>query len=115
MALGSRLREQADAAAVAGHLVSARGGYLRAAEYFQQAFFFHRDNLNGPHLRATYRASVQAFRAALPLLSHPAWVRSGRWPGYLFTLTHPLMLLAVRAAAAAGSAPNADYGCLPKR
>lgn len=40
-AFGSRLTEQADAARDAGHRVSARGAYLRAAEYFRQAFFFH--------------------------------------------------------------------------
>jgi dienelactone hydrolase len=83
-AAGSRLTEQADAALAAGHAVSARGAYLRAAEYFRQAFFFHRDDLDGAELRAAYPASVQAFRAALPLLSHPARILSGALPGYLF-------------------------------
>lgn len=86
---GSRLTEQADAAAAAGHTVSARGAYLRAAEYFRQAFFFHRDDLEAAELRAAYPASVQAFRAALPLLGHPARVLSGTWPGYLFTPAGP--------------------------
>jgi alpha-beta hydrolase superfamily lysophospholipase len=88
-AFGSRLKEQADAAAAAGHAVSARGAYLRAAEYFRQAFFFHRDNLDGTQLRAAYHASVQAFRAALPLLQHSAWVLPSPWPGYLFTPAGP--------------------------
>lgn len=90
-AFGSRLKEQADAAMQAGHMVSARDAYLRAAEYFRQAFFFHRDDLDGKQLRAAYPASVAAFRAALPLLSHPARVLPGPWPGYLFTPAGPVL------------------------
>jgi pimeloyl-ACP methyl ester carboxylesterase len=88
-AFGSQLTEQADVALAAGHAVSARGAYLRAAEYFRQAFFFHRDDLDGPELRAAYPASVQAFRAALPLLGHPATVLSGAESGYLFAPAGP--------------------------
>ncbi len=88
-AFGSQLKEQADAAVEAGHLVSARGAYLRAAEYFRQAFFFHRDDLDGTALRAAYPASVQAFRAAMPLLGHPARALSGALSGYLFAPAGP--------------------------
>jgi hypothetical protein len=42
---GVRLVSRGDAAAKAGHAVSAWGAHLRAAEYFRQAFFFHRDDL----------------------------------------------------------------------
>lgn len=84
-AFGARLTAQADTAMQAGRTVSARGAYLRAAEYLRQAFFFHRDDLDGTELRSAYPACVRAFRAALPLLSHPGRVLSGRWPGYLFT------------------------------
>jgi len=80
----SRLVAQADAASAAGHRVSARDAYLRAAEYHRQAFFFHRDDLDGPELRASYPASVAAFRAALPLLAHPAAVLDGATAGYFF-------------------------------
>lgn len=76
----------------AGHRVSARGAYLRAAEYFRQAFFFHRDDLDGAELHAAYPASVQAFRAALPLLGHPATILSGNPSGYLFAPAGPAML-----------------------
>lgn len=89
-ALAARLRAQGDAAGAAGHTVSARGAYLRAAEYFRQAFFFHRDDLDSEELRAAYPASVQAFRAALPLLGHPARVLSGAVAGYLFTPPGPV-------------------------
>lgn len=80
----SRLVTQADAALAAGHTVSARDGNLRAAEYFRQAFFFHRDDLDGTELRTAYAASVGAFRAALPHWGRPARVLDGDAPGYLF-------------------------------
>jgi pimeloyl-ACP methyl ester carboxylesterase len=61
---------------------------LRAAEYFRQAFFFHRDNLDGAELRTAYASSVQAFRGALPLLDHRAEVLADGLSGYLFTPRH---------------------------
>lgn len=81
----ARLVGQADEAARAGHSVSARGCYLRAAEYFRQAFFFHRENLDGDELQSAYASSVRAFRSALGHLAHPGRVLSGSVSGYLFT------------------------------
>ncbi|MGA7418280.1 MAG: alpha/beta fold hydrolase [Acidimicrobiales bacterium] len=80
-----RLADQGQAALAVGHRVSARGALLRATEYYRQAFFFHRDNLDGEELRTAYRSSVQAFRAALPLLDHHAEVGPDGLSGYLFT------------------------------
>ncbi len=80
---GLRLVEQADAALVAGHPVSARSAYLRATEYLRQAFFFHRDNLDGNELQSAYTASVAA-RTRWDLLDAdlaavpPGRVESGR-------------------------------------
>jgi hypothetical protein len=85
----TRLVSQADDAAKAGHTVSARGAYLRAAEYFRQAFFFHRDNLDGTELRSAYSASVGAFRSALDHLDHPGRILPGPVPGYLFSPPAP--------------------------
>jgi hypothetical protein len=51
--------------------VSARRCYLRAVEYYRQAFYFSRDDLTRHDLHADYRAHVAAFRAAMPLLSGP--------------------------------------------
>lgn len=82
---GLRLVEQADAAAAAGHPVSARGAYLRAAEYLRNAFFFHRDNLDGQELRLAYGASVDAFGKAMPLMAHRTTRLQGTLSGYLFT------------------------------
>jgi Alpha/beta hydrolase family len=84
----SRLVSRADEAAKGGHRVSARGAYIRAAEYFRQAFFFHRENLNGSELQTAYAASVQAFRSALGYFSHPARILSGAVSGYLFAPSH---------------------------
>jgi len=82
----SRLVGHADVARHAAHPVSARGGYLRAAEYFRQAFFFHRDDLDATELRTAYAASVAAFGQALPLLDHPAEAFAGEgFSGYVFT------------------------------
>lgn len=75
---------QADEALAGGHPVSARGRYLRATEYYRQAFFWHRDDLAGTELTSAYAKSVAAFHAALPLLEHPASVVEGATPGYLF-------------------------------
>ena len=41
-AFADKLVQQANTALAAGHTVSARGCYLRAAEYYRQAFFWHR-------------------------------------------------------------------------
>jgi Esterase FrsA-like len=80
----TRLTMRGDEALSAGHPVSARGAYLRAAEYYRQAFFFHREDLDAPELRDSYGAAVRAFRAALELLDRPARVISDPYPGYLF-------------------------------
>ena len=86
-AFASQLTERADGAMGVDHLVSARDAYLRAAEYYRQAFFFHRDDLDGAELRTAYPASVKAFRAALPLLDHLARALSGELSGYLMVPT----------------------------
>ncbi|MGE3287365.1 MAG: alpha/beta hydrolase family protein [Pseudonocardia sp.] len=52
----------------AGDLAGARRAYLRANEYYRQAFFFARTDLDDPVLKATYPAHVDAFRRAVPLL-----------------------------------------------
>ena len=78
------LVQQADAALAAGHPVSARDCYLRAAEYYRQSFFWHRDDLDGKELTTAYAASVKAFRAALPLLDPQGHVLEGDTPGYLY-------------------------------
>jgi len=79
------LMAQASAADQAGHATSAASLRLRASEYYRQAFFWHRDDLDCKELRTAYRASVDAFRSALPDLPRPGRVVDGDTPGYLFT------------------------------
>jgi pimeloyl-ACP methyl ester carboxylesterase len=65
---GSDLRAKADAAERGGHSVTAGGYRLRATEYFRNASFFHRDDLDSDELQTAYRASRECFEAALPAL-----------------------------------------------
>ncbi|MCW2526198.1 MAG: dipeptidyl aminopeptidase/acylaminoacyl peptidase [Pseudonocardiales bacterium] len=58
---------EADASLAADDPISARKAYLRACEYYRQAFFFTRTNLDDPILHSAYTAHVNAFRAAMPL------------------------------------------------
>jgi dienelactone hydrolase len=67
-ALADRVLAEADASREAGDVVSARRAYLRASEYYRQAFFFARTDLDDAVLRSAYASHVGAFRAALPLL-----------------------------------------------
>jgi len=83
-----RLVQQGQSALRAGHRVSARSLLVRATEYYRQAFFFHRDDLDGKELRNAYGSSVKAFRDALPLLDYHAEVLQGDLSGYLFA-KHP--------------------------
>ena len=82
------LRERADAAAVAGHRVTARGAYLRACEYFRSAFFYLRGKLDDERLATCYEASRECFRAAAGLHEYPLEpielpIDSARYGGYL--------------------------------
>jgi hypothetical protein len=59
-------------ALTAGDRVSARNAFLRASEYYRQAFYFVRSDLDDPRLLDTYRAHVEAFTEARKLMDHPA-------------------------------------------
>lgn len=54
--------------------ISARKAYLRASEYYRQAFFYARVSLDNPILHSAYTAHVNAFRAAVPLLPYATTV-----------------------------------------
>lgn len=84
-AFANGLVTRGDRARGAGHSVSARNAYLRAAEYFRQAFFFHREDLDADKLRTAFANSVAAFGHALELSDHRARVLTGSLSGYLFT------------------------------
>jgi predicted alpha/beta-fold hydrolase len=83
-------RTAGGAANAAGSRVSARKAYLRASEYFRQAYYFIRTHIDDPRLVAAYHAHVETFIAATELMDHPA--EHVRIPyegttlsGYLFT------------------------------
>jgi dienelactone hydrolase len=68
-AAGEKAGAQAEASQKAGDLTGARRAFLRAAQYYGQAFFFARTDLDDPILHSAYPAQVAAFQAALPLPS----------------------------------------------
>ena len=68
--LADTVHAEGDESVDHGSIVSARGCYLRAAEYYRQAFFFARDDITRADLLDDYHAHVNAFRAAVPLLPH---------------------------------------------
>ena len=71
-----QVRAEADRLLTDGDTVSARRAYLRASEYYRQAFFFARTDLDDPILHIAYAAHVAAFQAAVPLLDHPTHLMS---------------------------------------
>lgn len=66
------VRDEADDSVDAGHLASGSECYLRASEYYRQAFYYIRDDLDSPVLLDTYAAHRASFLAALPALPFPA-------------------------------------------
>ncbi len=69
-------RAGADRSLGLGDRTSAARAYLRSSEYYRQATFWNRTNLDDPALRAAYTAHVETFRAALELLPYNAtWMR----------------------------------------
>lgn len=66
-ATATRCQERGEAALAAGRRVSARQAFLRATEYWRQAIYFVRHDLDDPRLQAGWAAHRAAFRRALPL------------------------------------------------
>jgi Esterase FrsA-like len=65
-------RTAGEAARTTGSRVTARHAFLRASEYFRQAYYFIRSDLDDPRLRSAYRGHVETFSAAAELMDHPA-------------------------------------------
>jgi hypothetical protein len=65
-------RQTAEQARASGERVSARHGFLRASEYYRQAFYYLRSDLDDQRLQDAYHAHVDTFRAATALMDHPA-------------------------------------------
>jgi len=76
-----QVRKEADASRDAGHLASATDCYLRASEYYRQAFFYARDDLDSARLRDAYAAHRASFRAAIPGLPGPCAIAAIPYQG----------------------------------
>ncbi|MEU0498863.1 alpha/beta fold hydrolase [Mycobacterium sp. NPDC006124] len=61
-------QELAEDALRGGHVVTARKAFLRASEYWRQAFFFIRHDLDDERLQRAWRQHRETFRSAVPLL-----------------------------------------------
>ncbi|UZF57732.1 alpha/beta hydrolase [Gordonia polyisoprenivorans] len=70
MARAETVRESAETAHVTGHLVTAHQSYLRASEYYRQAYYFLRADLDDQRLHDAYHAHCDTFRHAMELLPH---------------------------------------------
>jgi len=70
--LARRVETTAKQQAALGHTVNAASNWLRASEYWRQAFFFIRRNINDTRLQQAWRAHRAAFRAWLSLSGFPA-------------------------------------------
>ena len=92
-ARADQARDDAETAVAAGDPVSARGAWLRAAEYARQASYFLRSDLADPRLLDAYRRHVDAFERALALLpgAEQVWIpyEGTTLKGYFFTPAEP--------------------------
>ena len=73
-ALAEKTTQRAGDSLQGGHQLSAARAFLRATEYWRQAIFFIRHDLQDRRLLEGWRAHRAAFRAALPLLPWNATV-----------------------------------------
>ena len=70
-ATAERVFAEAQAQHAAGHLVSARDGYVRASHYFRNSEFFLHGNHEDPRVDSAYKKSIHAYKLACPLYSTP--------------------------------------------
>lgn len=102
-ATAERVFAEAEAQHAAGHLVSARDGYLRAANYFRRSEFFLHGNHKDPRSNRAYEKSIGAYKLGCPLYSTPILpveipYENTTLPGYLHRVDHsgkkrPLLIL----------------------
>jgi len=70
-AAGESNQELAEKEAASGHEESARQAYLRASEYYRQAYFFCRRDIDGAPLQTAWGRCRDMFSAAASLLPYP--------------------------------------------
>ena len=72
LARAESVRDAAEQAHAGGHLVTAHQCYLRASEYYRQAYFYLRTDLDDERLHEAYQAHCKTFAQAMALLPHTA-------------------------------------------
>lgn len=82
-----------DASLGDGHTVTARKAFLRASEYWRQAFFFIRHDIEDERLQEAWRQHRSTFRAAVPLMAGDTAITEIPFDGvtmtgYLFRPSH---------------------------
>jgi len=70
-AIAARVFAEAEAQRAAGHRVSARDSYLRAATYFRYSEFFLHGNQDDPRIYSAYKKSIQAYKTCCALYDPP--------------------------------------------
>jgi pimeloyl-ACP methyl ester carboxylesterase len=70
-ATAERIFAEAEAQRAAGHRVSARDGYLRAANYFRTSEFFLHGNHEDPRIYSAYQKSIAAYKLCCSLYDVP--------------------------------------------
>jgi len=70
-ATAERVFAEAEAQLAAGHRISARDSYLRAATYFRGSEFFLHGNPEDPRIYSAYKKSIQAYKACCALYDPP--------------------------------------------
>lgn len=88
-ATADHFSEEGDSRLAAGHTVTAREAYYRAATYYRTAEFFLHGNPADPRIVATWQKSRDAFRAALALDTVPYEIvaipyGNATLPGYFY-------------------------------
>jgi X-Pro dipeptidyl-peptidase (S15 family) len=71
LASAGRAEATAREALSAGRRRTARAAFLRASEYYRQAFYFIRGELDDPRLKTAYAAHVAMFEQAATLMDRP--------------------------------------------
>jgi alpha-beta hydrolase superfamily lysophospholipase len=99
-ALAERTSAAAEASAAAGHTVSAAHAFLRASNYFRNAYIFHLERPLPEAAIAAYRRHREAFGRAAALLPRPAErlaipFEGSSLPGYFFSAGEGLRPLVV--------------------
>ena len=87
-------RAEALAKAAEGHRESTIGAWLRAMEYWRQAIFYIRGDLDDARLQTGWRGHRAAFRAALKLMPYASTIAeiplgAGKMTGYLMRQPGP--------------------------